>query len=442
MENKKGKYDACEGKDLDLSGAFAGLTIILVGFAYLFKALGIITFSFNLLNLWPILIIYFGLSLLSKRSVASEVIAVITILLVLFLVFFSISNPPVNDYSPQAINTPISVNIEEGITKGEVDLQAGAGIININGGAEQGKLVQGNVVSNVMGIKTLSGVFDNIQAVSIIPTDNVDLLEGDPHNVLSLNLTNDLLLDFIFQGGAAELNIDLTSVSAENVKIDTGASDLNLKLGNKVSSNVEINAGASVINITLPNDIGVMLTVDSGLSSKTLKGLVMEDDKVYKNPNYDSMDKKINIDISMGIASLNIDWQEIQKPKTKVQLFYYNQLEDKNIECGQDYVLPVEREIDLTQTPIQDTINLLIKGEITQEEKDRGFTTEFPNAAFKLLSANLKDGVLSLEFTEVPGFTGGGSCRISILASQIIKTAKQFSGVNEVILLPESIFQP
>jgi spore germination protein GerM len=93
-------------------------------------------------------------------------------------------------------------------------------------------------------------------------------------------------------------------------------------------------------------------------------------------------------------------------------------------------------------TPIKDAISLLIKGELTEEERAQGFTTEFPNEDFKLLDVNLKDGVLYLEFTEVPGFTTGGSCRISLLTNQIIKTAKQFLGVNEVVLLPESIFQP
>ncbi len=128
--------------------------------------------------------------------------------------------------------------------------------------------------------------------------------------------------------------------------------------------------------------------------------------------------------------------------KIPVLLFYYKQSDDESLACGPDAILPVMREIEATQTPIQDTINLLIKGELTEEERALGFTTEFPNPDFKLLGANLKDGVLYLEFTEVPGFTTGGSCRISLLTNQIIKTAKQFPGVNEVVLLPESLFQP
>lgn len=441
MENKKRKYDECEGRDLDLNRVFMGLIILLVGFAYLFKALGIISFSFSLFSLWPVIIVIFGLSLLSKRNIASNIIAIITILLVLSAIFLMIFYPNINN-NLSIKNTPININLEQNISKARIGLIAGAGEINIAGGADQDKLIEGNLLSNVMDLEIDSRVIDNNQIVSFEPKNEVEIFKREPKNNLYLKLNTKTPLDFMFQGGASNINIDLRSVLAENVNIQTGASKLDLKMGNVISSKVKISAGASSIDITLPKNMGVMLTIDSGLSSKSLTGFIIENDRVYKTPNYDEQDKKIEIEISIGVAELNIDWEEMETPKTKVQLYYYNQLEDKDIECGNKYVLPVEREIDLSKTPIQDTINLLIKGEITEQEKEAGFTTEFPNENFELLSANLKDGTLYLEFTEVPGFTSGGSCRVSILSNQIIKTAKQFSGVNEVVLLPESIFQP
>lgn len=120
-----------------------------------------------------------------------------------------------------------------------------------------------------------------------------------------------------------------------------------------------------------------------------------------------------------------------------IKLYYYNEKNDKsdnagNPSCEQSYVLPVERQLPVTETPIQDTIKLLLKGEITSLEKAAGFTTEFPNSQFLLKGADLKNGVLTLDFTEVPGFTDGGSCRINILQAQVEKTAKQFPEVKQV----------
>lgn len=128
----------------------------------------------------------------------------------------------------------------------------------------------------------------------------------------------------------------------------------------------------------------------------------------------------------------------------KIKLFYYNEIEDRKIASYMPCVsvLPVEREIPLTNTPIQDTVNILIKGELTEAEKAQGFSTEFPNPDFKLLSLNLKNEILTLKFSDTYGFTSGGACRVGLLRSQIEKTAKQFPEVKEVIFEPEDLFQP
>lgn len=151
----------------------------------------------------------------------------------------------------------------------------------------------------------------------------------------------------------------------------------------------------------------------------------------------------------VSVSRLSVEAAAVPAQRT-INLYFYNQIQDRllnggQVGCSQEAILPVARTIALTNTPIQDSINLLIKGELTEAEKQRGFSTEFPNENFKLLGANLAGQVLTLEFTEVPGFTGGGACRVGLLAGQIIKTAKQFGTaepITEVRFKPESLFQP
>ncbi len=132
----------------------------------------------------------------------------------------------------------------------------------------------------------------------------------------------------------------------------------------------------------------------------------------------------------------------IEKDETKkVKLYYYNKNYDPKFDCLAEAVMPVEREITVTENPIKDTIKLLIEGKLTVQEKAAGFSSEFPHTGFNLLGTDLKDGVLTLKFTEVPSFTTGGSCRVGLLLQQVAKTAKQFPEVKEVRLDPE-IFQP
>ena len=140
---------------------------------------------------------------------------------------------------------------------------------------------------------------------------------------------------------------------------------------------------------------------------------------------------------------------DIIKPETEktreVQLFYYNLKKDKEIAkwipCSPDALLPVKRTIPITKTPIQDTIRLLLEGKLTEEEKSQGFQTEFPLPGLSLTGANLKNGVLFLEFADPNNSSSGGACRVNLIRHQIIKTAQQFPEVKEV-KLPELLFQP
>lgn len=132
---------------------------------------------------------------------------------------------------------------------------------------------------------------------------------------------------------------------------------------------------------------------------------------------------------------------------TKVALYYFNQREDQKLAPEQQVnvasILPIYRMFPASKNLLVDTINELIKGNLTASEKQQWFTTEFPNPGFTLGSASLADdGTLSLEFSEVAGFTNGWSARMLILSNLIEKTVRQFSGVKKVIFVPESLFQP
>ncbi len=145
------------------------------------------------------------------------------------------------------------------------------------------------------------------------------------------------------------------------------------------------------------------------------------------------------------IKDLKKEIEEIKKnqlPKIPVKLFYYNIESDEDL-CSKEAILPVEREIPDNENKITDTINLLLEGKLTTAEKSEGFQTEFPQPDFRLVSTNLDEkGTLTLEFDDPENFTSGGSCRVTILANQIIKTARQFPEVKAVEFKPETLFQP
>lgn len=129
-----------------------------------------------------------------------------------------------------------------------------------------------------------------------------------------------------------------------------------------------------------------------------------------------------------------------------VNLFYYNPEldtgEDGNILCSDQGLVSVKREIKESEDIVSDTIQMLIQGDITEEEKSKGIETDFPLDGFSLVNSTLEDGELTLVFNDPDFRSSGGSCRVSILLNQIVRTAEQFTEVEAVRITPEDIFQP
>jgi len=129
-----------------------------------------------------------------------------------------------------------------------------------------------------------------------------------------------------------------------------------------------------------------------------------------------------------------------------VSLFFYDPTRDQdaqgNIMCTDKGLIPVSRTIT-TITPIEDTVRLLLSGNLTVEERAEGITTEYPLSGVSLTSVTLgEDGELRVALNDPEGRTGGGSCRVAVLAAQIRATALQFPEVRKVTFEPEDLFQP
>jgi len=129
-----------------------------------------------------------------------------------------------------------------------------------------------------------------------------------------------------------------------------------------------------------------------------------------------------------------------------VELFYYDPTRDEdetgNIMCSRDGLVPVTRSI-ASMTPIEDTLKLLLLGDLTPAERAEGITTEYPLDGVSISSVALRaDGTLRIEFNDPQNKLVGGSCRTAILAGQVIETAIQFPEVTSVDFLPDDVFQP
>ena len=126
-----------------------------------------------------------------------------------------------------------------------------------------------------------------------------------------------------------------------------------------------------------------------------------------------------------------------------VKVFFNNSNLDPEISCNK--VFPVDRAIAATQAPARTVLELLLAGNLTDEEKADGFTTSI-NPGVKIQQLTIENGIAKVDFSEELEKAVGGSCRVSAIRAQIIETLKQFPSVDEVIISingrTEDILQP
>jgi hypothetical protein len=158
------------------------------------------------------------------------------------------------------------------------------------------------------------------------------------------------------------------------------------------------------------------------------------------------MNKQLLIPIFLAISLIVVACAQATQ---QVSLFYYDPDLDLdssgNIQCSADGLASVERTVagNLSgEHLIEETIRMLLSGELTPSERAEGLTTEYPLEGLTLDDVEFTDGTLTLTFSDPNNLTSGGACRASILWLQIEQTAMQFDGVTVVLFDPTELFQP
>lgn len=299
-----------EAYEYNINRAFLGIFAVIIGLVFLINNLNIYPLRIDFSVLWPLFIVFVGLSLFKKKNIISTTVGSIITIICVSLFFYSVALYTTNtvDVVYQNNITPIVVAKDINLEKADIELDVGPGEINVYG-IDSDNLIEGRLMTSMMRSEVSQSINGPVQKVNISLQGKNEMARGaDLKNQFNIGIDKKVPLDFVLNSGGSNNNIDLSEIRAENIKISTGASNLSLKLGDNVDSSVTIEAGASSVNISLPETTGVQIKIESGFSSQELPGFSLVGDNVYQSLDYNSKDKKINIDITMGMVSLKVDW--------------------------------------------------------------------------------------------------------------------------------------
>jgi hypothetical protein len=111
---------------------------------------------------------------------------------------------------------------------------------------------------------------------------------------------------------------------------------------------------------------------------------------------------------------------------------------DKTPACNESSLKETARTVGLEQANMAYAIAILLSGDLTEEERGKGFVPLFPSSIWRLSQSDFTAGVLTLSFERLTE----GEDRCSKLAGvQLEKTLTQFPSVTDVRFEPTGVFE-
>ncbi len=272
----------------------------------------------TLWKLWPLLLVFLGISVFLKDTRLKWVV-VAAIGLLTGVVLFSSVQHGCNSMERIVHNNfdddgDSSTTISQTLIEGWSD-PAPRAFFHFEGGA--GRFTIDDTTSDYVSIDVNS----SISAYTLVrerigDTDhfNLSMQEnsvkwegGTAKNRVSMHLNPAPLWDVHVEAGAAKLNLDLTPYRVRTLNLEAGAADIDVRLGGRSdTTDVSIETGATSVTLYVPTGTACELRSESALSSKDFEGFDKVSSGLYRTSNFKDARQRMNIRIESGLSSLKV----------------------------------------------------------------------------------------------------------------------------------------
>lgn len=307
---------------------FWGVILVIIGALFIFNNLGFFDFSFrSLFDMWPALLVIWGISMLPIKTGLKTILSVVTVLLALTVGL----TRDYSDHWTTKLNRHVNIKgvdwdefdedrsadkVYEYTFNQDYDATIKTAVLNMDIAAGKFRiedttsfLIDFEAENNVGQYK--NEVMKNGSTTEVyITLEEGRIRSGTNKNRAYIKLNTEPVWEMKLNVGAADFNCDLRKFKVAKVEIDGGASSIKIKIGDKqAETNIDIESGASAVKVYIPELAGCELTSNSVLSDLDLDGFIKNGD-VYRTPNFDGSKQKIYINLDAAISALNVIREE------------------------------------------------------------------------------------------------------------------------------------
>ncbi len=298
---------------------FWGTLFVIIGLLGILNNFFSLAISWDALwKLWPLLLVFLGVSAFIKDSKSKWIVVGGIGLLAGVIIFASVQRgcdsvdhiiSKIDDDHQGGTYTEqeLSFSYDSAFTTASFSFDGGAGHFEMSDTTSE--FVSASTRSNVSDYILDYEDSDGTPSYRLHMADNSVSWRGNKmRNHVRMRLHPDPLWDLNIDAGAAKIVFDLRAYRIGSLDVEAGAASIELRLGSRAdTSNVSIETGASSVHLYVPEGVGCEIDTEAALSSKHIHGFVSNGDGNYRSDNFENTNKRIYISIEAGLSSINVD---------------------------------------------------------------------------------------------------------------------------------------
>jgi hypothetical protein len=299
------------------------LLFVIVGVVLLLNNLGILPWSIwtALGQLWPVLLILFGLDLLIGRRNAWLGAAVTLVAFVAVLgaaLWLTYSSPTVNAEAPtldrQSANIPLG-----DATSGNVTLQFGVGDLQVGALPAGGNNLVQAAASLPRGMRlSQKSAVNNGAADVTISTEGSGGIGWRPFRSFDRRSPGDTALDVQLlpkvpltvraDVGAGQSDFDLSNLSIRSFTLNNGAGQTTVQLPTQAGQlTADIHGGAGQIILEVPSGVAAYIHGNNGLvNMRVPTDRFQKVSDGYQTTDYQSAQNRVDVTLNLGVGEVDV----------------------------------------------------------------------------------------------------------------------------------------
>lgn len=264
-----------------------------------------------LLTLWPVLLVAIGYDIIvgKRRKLWTNLLGlfIVGVIMIGTLWMAGIRWPG----SPAMMGEQISYGLQ-GASRAEVRIIPGVASLKIGPSSKDETLISGTIPVSSLN-QRIQQEFSKEGDLARIILESTGMQVFIPtsqrnSSVWDVNITRSAPIDLQIEMAAGDSSLKLSGMDFSNLDYQMALGQVKIILPDKGNFPAKISGAIGQIIISVPEEIGLQVETGTALVARTLPpDYVKISDNLYRSPNYDSVEHRINLTVELAIGQVVIE---------------------------------------------------------------------------------------------------------------------------------------